>query len=53
MYGQDKLHLINIFTMVGVHLSTLVSPQSAFMFCVGKKCMKVGALQQKVSFYAK
>jgi hypothetical protein len=51
MCGRDKLHLVNIFTMVGAHLSTLVNPQNALMFSVGKKCMKVGALQQKVSLY--
>jgi hypothetical protein len=28
-----------------------LNPQNALMFCVGKKCMKVSALQQKVSLY--
>jgi hypothetical protein len=51
MCGQDKLHIINIFTMVGAHLSTIVNPQSALMICVGKKCMKFNVLQQKVSLY--
>ncbi len=51
MCGQDKLYLINIFTIVGAHLSTLVNPQNALMFCVGNKCIKVSGLQQKMSLY--
>ncbi len=45
--GWDKLRFVNMFTMASAHLSTSISPQSALMFCVGKKCMKVGGILQK------
>jgi hypothetical protein len=47
--GQDKLHLVNMFTMASVHLSTLVNPQSALMCYLGKKCTKVGGILQESS----
>jgi hypothetical protein len=42
--GQDKLHLVNMFTMVNVHLSTSVSPQNALMCYVGKKCTRASGI---------
>jgi len=45
--GWDKLLFVNMFTTIGVHLFTLVSPQNVLMFYVGKKCMKVGGILQE------
>jgi hypothetical protein len=45
-YGLDfkPLFFVNMFTSIGVHLFTSTSPQNALMFCVGKKCTRVGGI---------